>query len=1255
MPDVFLSYKRENAAAAERLVEGLRSAGFDVWWDVDIPPDAPWESTIERALADAKVVMVCWSKAAVASDNVRSEARWAREQGRLIQVFVEPCHPPLFFGERQGVELSDWSGDGVDPRFARLVSHIQGRLNDTAGVASSEDARRRSTGGTGSQTAETTLARWLKSMDLEKYAAAFQAADVSMESLPHLNDTDLKEIGVPLGPRRRILAAIAAGPAEAERQASAAPAGGMETTGGETTGGETTAAERRQITVMVVDLFDFKRLSADVDPEELADLLKVARDRVSREITAAGGRVAKSMGDSLLAYFGWPQAREDAAECAIRTGFKVIAEIGGLRSPDGVSLRSRIGIATGLCVIGEEGDGAARAVAIAGEAPNLAAGLQLLASPGAILVSDSTHRQIGRLFECENLGEQTVNGFSTPVRAWRPLRETAHLSRFKAARAVRTSFVGRDPELSLLTDRWETASEGTGRAVLIFGEAGMGKSRLAEALHDKIEEPHEFITWQCSPYHQTKALYPAIEYVTLAAGIVDADAPAEQLRKLTELLKAARGSLDDAVALFAQLLAIAPQAGFTPPALSPNESRTATIATLAEWIRLLAAERPVLLLLEDAHWIDATTLELLTRLVDSAGDVRLLVVITARPAFASPWSGRAEISTIGLDRLNKRSCEGLVRQIAGAASLENRTVEEIIARSDGNPLFVEELSAAVFETKTSSAQGVPDSLQSSLMARLDQLGDAKRTAQVCSVLGRHFARPLLSYVVGLTPAFLDANLSLLVERNIIRPIGGGGDGRYEFKHALVRDAAYESMLLSHRRRLHEACARSLEQSFPEVARVEPELLAQHFSLAGLAREASAYAEQAGDLATAACAYVEAIANYEDALRQNGLLPEGQERDRLALGLLLKLGPAIGMVRGAQDPELRDIYSRAERLSRTVGDPDDLFKAVWGLWYNANIARELDNAAAFAQELVVIGAESGDEDLALEALHCRWSSAMFRGDSRGCSIDAQRGTELYDKSRHHKLGFIFGGHDPGVCALVCDGIALICQGHVDRGLRAVDAAIALAEELDHPGSLAHSFMPALASTTIIRSFALVRAHAVRTLEVARKFNLPPQQTVATYHLAWLEAETGDLADGLRRMEAIYDRVTKTGPYILLYKAMYVEQLLKSGQTREALAMADDAITHLRFPDMGFALPELFRVSGDCLAALGRRDEAVVQLTKAEAMAMRDGAGLFRLRAAASLYRADAGERSHKALTEALAAFPSDWAGPDVTAARALLAV
>ena len=697
---------------------------------------------------------------------------------------------------------------------------------------------------------------------------------------------------------------------------------------------QTHAAERRLITVMSVDLVDTVRLSAEVDPELLGDLLTRYKNCVARGIAAAGGRIVTSAGDGMLACFGWPEARENAAECAIRAGFLVIAEVGRLGGPQGYHPRCRVGIATGLVVVG--GDGTTDAVSVAGEAPNLAAGLQRLASPGTMAISDATHHQVGRLFEYEALPEQAVGEFSMPVRAWRPLRENPHLSRFQAARAVKTSFVGRVHELSLLADRWQTASEGSGRTVVILAEAGMGKSRLVDALRHEIgDKPHASITWQCSPYHQTKPFYPVVEHVTHAAGVVDADTPAEQLHKLSGLLAAAGMPPDGNLALFAPLLGIEPDAGFVRSDLPPGQVRAATIAALVEWLRRIAVAKPLLLVLEDAHWIDASTMELLTRLVGTLVDVPLLTVITARPEFVSPWSGRAEVSTIGLDRLSKRDCETLVREVAGPAAVRSGTIEQILSRSDGNPLFVEELSAAVMETKATAAKGVPDSLRSSLMARLDRLGGAKQTAQTCSVLGRRFARPLLTHVAVSTPAQLDSHLALLVEHDVIRPVSGAGEANYEFKHALVRDAAYESLLLSQRRQLHEACGRCLEEFFPDVARTEPELLANHFRLADSPKKASAYAEQAGDRATAACAFQEAIASYEDALRQSDLLPEGTDHSRQTLDLLLKLGPAIGMIRGAQDPILRDIYRRAEGLSRNADDNNALFKAVWGLWYHAN--------------------------------------------------------------------------------------------------------------------------------------------------------------------------------------------------------------------------------------------------------------------------------------------------------------------------------
>jgi hypothetical protein len=956
----------------------------------------------------------------------------------------------------------------------------------------------------------------------------------------------------------------------------------------------------------------------------------------------------------MLACFGWPEAREDAAECAIRGGFLVIAEVGRLDGPQGYHPRCRIGIATGLVVVGGEVDGRADVVSLAGEAPNLAVGLQRLAPPGTMAISEATHRQVGRQFEYEILPEQAVGGFSTPVRAWRPMRGGPHLSRFQAARAVKTSFVGRVHELSLLADRWQTASEGSGRTVVILAEAGMGKSRLVDALYHQIgDKPHVSITWQCSPYHQTKPFSPVVEHVTHAAGIVDADAPAEQLHKLSGLLTAAGMPLDGNLALFAQLLSIERDAGFVPSVLPPTQVRTATIAALIEWLRRIAIASPLLLVLEDAHWIDASTMELLTRLVGALVDVPLLTVITARPEFVSPWSGRAEVSTIGLDRLSNRDCEILVREVAGPAAFQNHTAEHILSRSDGNPLFVEELSTAVMETMAAAAKGVPDSLQSSLMARLDRLGDAKRTAQICSVLGRRFAQPLLTHVAGSTPAQLDSHLALLVERDVIRPISYGGGVRYEFKHALMRDAAYESLLLSQRQKLHEACGRCLEEFFSDVARTEPELLAHHFRLAGIPKKAAAYAERAGDRATAACAFHEAIASYEEALLQNDLLSRGADHTRQTLDLLLKLGPAIGMIRGAQDPVLRDIYGRAEALSRTAADNNALFKAVWGLWYHANVSREFGDADTFSQQLVDIAEQSGDEDLALEALHCRWSSALFRGEYNVCAADARRGVALYDRHRHHKLGLVFGGHDPGVCALGCMGQSLVFAGDVKRGLASVDDAITLAESLDHPGSLAHGLLMGMISNTVTRAPDLLRRYAERMLELSLKIKLPPQQAMASYHLAWVEAEIGDRGKGLDQMEALYGRVTAIGPITMLYKVMYIDQMLKAGRAQDALCVADKVVAELRYPDVGLMLSELLRLRGDCLAVLGRNDEARVELVRAEAMAERDGAALLRLRAANSLYR-EVGAESKPALELALAALPSDWAGQDVLLTRALLA-
>lgn len=974
-------------------------------------------------------------------------------------------------------------------------------------------------------------------------------------------------------------------------------------------------AERRLITALSVDLADAPRLSTQVDPEVLTSVLARYRACVTQSIESGGGEVVESVADAMLASFGWPEAREDAAEAAIRAALSIIAELNRSGNRELPLPKARIGIATGLVVAGGEENGAIRRLALAGEAPAIAMRLRNLAAPGTIAISATTHRHVGQLFECEPLAPDSKGGDTEPMAAWRVRCPSAHLSRFRAVRTVKTSFVGRRHELSLIADRWRMAAKEHGRTVVILGEAGIGKSRLVHALLDEIaEQPHQTMIWQCSSYHRNKPLYPAVEYLARTATIADSDPPAEQLGKLAELLRVSRMPLDPNLALFANLLSLSHDAGFAPILMPPNQIRVATIAALVEWLQRIAAVSPLLFAVEDAHWIDATTLEMLTRLVGSVRETPLLAVITARPEFESPWHGRAEVGSIGLDRLDDRDCATLAREIVGAADSACGMVEAVVSRSDGNPLFVEELSAAVIEAKSAATTTVPDSLQSSLMTRLDRLGTAKQVAQVCSVLGRRFARPLLSYIAGLTPTELDTNLALLVEYDVIRPIGLVHHGRYEFKHALLRDAAYESILLSTRRRLHEQCGRSLEDYFPDAAKLEPEVLAQHFAAAGLSNKAAEYAERAGDRATAACAYHEAIASFEQALRQNDLQSAIAERERQELKLLLKLGPAIAMFRGAQAPELRTIYRRAEALSRRAADDHALFKAVWGLWYNANISRELDDVGTFAEQLVEIAEQSADENLGLEALHCRWSSALFRADYRRCRIDSQLGTELYDPERHHKLGFAFGGHDPGVCAFGCLGQAQLFAGEIESGFASVESAIALAERLNHPGSLAHGLLMGLIVGTVARIPGRLQRYVERTLDLSHRFNLPPQEAMGRYHLAWIEAETGDRAKGLAQMEALYDRVTAIGPIILLYKVMYVDQLLRAGRAAAALATADKALADLRCPDRGLALSELLRLRGECLLALGHNAEGRVDVVRAEQMAKRDGAELLRLRAA-----------------------------------------
>ena len=1074
------------------------------------------------------------------------------------------------------------------------------------------------------------IAEWLSAHGLKRYAPAFEAAEIDVATLALLTDEDLREIGLPLGPRRQILAA-------------------RDETGTDGTEREP-VGERRQITVMFVDLVDSTSMSTRIDPEIMGELLEAYKAAVADEIAHAGGTVAKYLGDGVLAYFGWPKAREDAAECAIRCAFHIRDRVKQVHDPAGAPLRCRTGVATGLAVVGgTTGTGNAREDAVAGEVLNLAARLQALAEPDGICVSQRVHELVGQLFEFEPAGEHSLKGFDDPIAVWRPTREALHTNRFAAKRSIKTPLVGREGEMTSLIARWSDVVAGDGRAVLILGEAGIGKSRLLAELHSNVSTTaHAFVGWQCSAFHQTKPLYPVIEYLARECGIDDSDEPASRLAKLARLLDAAEMPLDSALPLFAALLALPPEAGYSMPDLPPAQRRSATIAALGDWIRRIAEQKPLLLNLEDAHWADATTLELMSLLIGGIAGVPLLAVITGRPEFAAPWSGRAKVSVIGLDRLNAVDCEALIRDIMPVEQVGRTTIQTILDRSDGNPLFVEELSAAVLEAGAKSSANVPDSLQSSLMARLDQLGEAKRTAQLCAVLGRQFARPLLAQVErSSSAAALDSNLALLVAHDVLNRLGRANEGRYEFKHALLRDAAYESLLLAERRRIHERCGRQLEENFPEVVESEPELLGYHFSEARLPLEAADYLERAGDRASAGAGYVEAIASYREALRQAAQLPEGEARERRELRILLKLGPALTIIDGAQGATVREAYQQAEQLGRRVDDLDGRFKALWGLWYNANVGRDYSRASGFAEELVALSGQSGDDGHVLEALHCRWSSAMFRGEVPGSIADTQRGVKIYERDRHHRLAALFGGHDPGVCAHGVAASSQVTAGQFEAAMRNAIDAVTLAEKLRHPHSIAHALMVGLYVAGTAGDHENLRKWTEQLAVLADTYNFPPQRAHAAFFREWQKAQTGECE--LDRLRSTFDAVIAIGPITLLYIAYFTEELVKQGETEEALSVIDRLLGTLKFP-FGYFLPEVYRIRGQCLAALGRHGEARDQFRQAIELASEQGSGLFALRASIARTRLCGEDGTARTdIQSSLAAIgESQW--PEIAAAR-----
>jgi class 3 adenylate cyclase/tetratricopeptide (TPR) repeat protein len=1062
------------------------------------------------------------------------------------------------------------------------------------------------------------ISDWLRNLGLEQYAPAFRDNAVDFKVLPRLTAEDLKDLGVTMvGHRRLLLDAIAA-------LSDEAPAAVVSLTSPDAS--ESIDAERRQVTVMFCDLVGSTALSTRLDPEDLQAVISGYQRAVAEAATGFGGFVAKYMGDGVLVYFGYPQAHEDDAERAVRSGLRVIEAVDRLGP---VKLEARIGIASGSVVVGELiGEGFSREQSIVGETPNLAARLQALATPGTIVIAASTRQQIGRLFDLEDLGRKQLAGFGEPQLAWRVLCESPEVGRFAALRTGKSRLVGREEEFELLMRRWKQAKSGEGRVVLISGEPGIGKSRLTLSLFECIgNEPHTRLRHFCSPHYQDSALHPYIAQLERAADFARDDTPERKVRKLRALLEPS--TPDEDFALFSELLSLPNSTADLN--LSPQRKRETLFNAFLRQLEAQTRQRPVLMVLEDAHWIDPTSRELLDLTVDCVRRLPVLLVITFRPEFQPPWGGRSHVTSLSLSRLGERDGAALAKDVAGNA-LGTDVIAEIARRTDGVPLFVEELTKAVLESAGPADRGgavkapislaalsVPATLQASLIARLDRLGPTpKAVAQIGAVLGREFAYELIEPIAQHDEGELQAALDQLSDAELLFCRGIPPHSFYLFKHAMVQDAAYGMLLRSKRQELHSLVASVLEEKFADLLERQPELLAHHLTGAGDTARAVDQWLKAGRYAAARLAHIEAIGHFDRGLAALATLPQGQARDRMEVELQLARGLSLFTAEGFSSVEAARVYTRAREIAEQLGDPRQQFIAVYGLWQSANGTGMIRECRRLSNRLLQLTARETDTGLCLQGHHSAWATGLFSGELASAREHCDTGRRLYDPEQHRSHSLLYGGHDPGTCARFLGAMIYWLLGHPQQGLILSTEAVELAERLAHPLSLEIALLYG-AMLHLERGepdLALQRLDAAEALVTEQRLGFIVEPNFLRGAALTAQGELKDaivyLREGLAgRLGMLRDR-----PYGL---ARLSEALAHQGEHEAALAAAREGLEAREKTGARQWEPELQRLAGIALLGLNRLEDAERALHDALRVARTQQAKAYELRAAVSLAR------------------------------------
>ena len=1118
------------------------------------------------------------------------------------------------------------------------------------------------------------VAAWLEELGLGKYARAFEEHEVDLEVLPHLTEPMLEKIGLPVGPRAKVLAAVSGLVARSARNGTDGQGAALQ----DATAAQAAArrqSERRQLTVLLCDLVESTKLASSLDPEDFKALMQAYQEVCGAVVKRYEGHVAQYRGDAIEVYFGWPAAHEDAAERAVRAGLDIVNAVKALEGPRTLSVR--VGISTGIVVVGEAGLGDPSTPSSAvGDTPHIAARLQELAQRNGVVIAESTSRLISARFGQEDLGPRELKGIAGSVRAFRVRHVHEESSRFQVARADEhlTPLVGRRSELALLQQRWRDAKEGDGQVVYLSGVPGIGKSRICYELERWIgNEPHYHLRCQCLPHHMQSPLFPVIQQLRKLVDAGSEDPGQHKLDRLRSTIAIATEQPDEAVPFVAELLSIPLSPRYPPFRLSASQVKVQTLFVLVELLVGLSARSPIYCLIEDAQWIDPSTQELLDAAVDQIGKARILLVVTHRPEYQPRAGTQGNVSALSIARLGRRDVAEMAQLALRGKSVSPAVQNRIIDESDSIPLFVEELARGVVEssgadtlggsdrlTESSASWSVPDSLRDSLMARLDRAPQARTVAQIAAVVGREFSYDMLVRVSSLSVPEVDTALAQLQQGEIVQQIDSQRSPRYAFKHALVRDAAYESLLKSSRREIHARVGAVIEQERPEVVASQPELLAHHYSLAGNAELAVRYWMMGGQRARSRSANVEAQVQFQKALEFLEQLPDTPTRRENELEIQLAIGLCSIAVHGYSSDGTRKAFERACSLSAQLGQPHREIQSIFGLWGHFWMRAQHDRAIALA-EMLLAKSEMLSDPVGLVVGHRSLGSTLFtRGEFVRARQHLERAIALTKGDDSKGLSLTYAV-DPRVAAQLMLAWDLWILGFPDRALDNVQEALDEAVKRGDPYSVAFAHYV----TSAVR---LLRGEPEESLwHAEQSFALSSEHRINLYALysrfgrGCALARLGQLRDAVAEIRNGIDEARRSNlRYMHGFMLGWLATVRKeSGDADAALSTIDEALKEVDDVAGRAWEAELLRLRGDIVLAVhpDARNEAERCFRDAVDVAQRQTARSLELRASTSLARLLHGKGRSKEARELLAGaygwFEEGFETADLREAKALL--